>query len=92
MDVGEVICCFSVGKTCCKCFVVQSLDGDFFDKMRGYFTTLGQLEVDACKNAMDGFETIVSQANTVGGYFIFKCSFVMVKKFIRRNYFFDHTD
>ncbi|XP_074620153.1 F-BAR and double SH3 domains protein 2-like isoform X2 [Acropora palmata] len=45
--------------------IMTSLDGDFFDKMRGYFTTLGQLEVDACKNAMDGFETIVSQANTI---------------------------
>ena len=64
--------------------------------MRGYFTTLGQLEVDACRNAMDGFETLVSQANTVGGgycgYYIFKWNFVMVKKLMRRNYFFDHTD
>ena len=33
--------------------------------MRGYFTTLGQVEVDACRNAMAGFETVVSQANTV---------------------------
>ena len=44
---------------------IQTLDGDFFDQMRGYFTTLGQVEVDACKNAMAGFETVVSQANTV---------------------------
>lgn len=44
---------------------MQTLDGDFFDQLRGYFTTLGQVEVDACKNAMLGFETVVSQANTV---------------------------
>ena len=44
---------------------IQTLDGDFFDQMRGYFTTLGQVEVDACKNAMAGFEMVVSQANTV---------------------------
>ena len=33
--------------------------------MRVYFATLGELEVDACKNAMAGFESVVSQANTV---------------------------
>ena len=44
---------------------IQTLDGDFFDQLRGYFTTLGQVEVDACKNAVLGFETVVSQANTV---------------------------
>lgn len=47
---------------------IQTLDGDFFDQMRGYFATLGQVEVDACKNAMAGFETVVSQANTVSIY------------------------
>ena len=45
--------------------ITQTLDGDFFDQMRGYFTTLGQLEVDAGRNATAGFETVVSQANTV---------------------------
>lgn len=45
--------------------IMQTLDGDFFDQLRGYFTTLGQVEVDACKNAMLGFETVVSHANTV---------------------------
>ena len=44
---------------------IQTLDGDFFDQMRGYFATLGELEVDACKNARAGFESVVSQANTV---------------------------
>ena len=44
---------------------MQTLDGDFFDQLRGYFTTLGRVEVDACKNAMLGFETVVSHANTV---------------------------
>ena len=33
--------------------------------MRGYFATLGELEVDACRNAIAGFESVVSQANTV---------------------------
>lgn len=46
-------------------FSIQTLDGDFFDQMRDYFTTLGQVEVDACRNAMAGFQTVVSQANTV---------------------------
>lgn len=45
--------------------IMQTLDGDFFDQLRGYFTTLGQVEVDACNNAMLGFETVVSHANTV---------------------------
>jgi len=45
--------------------ILQTLDGDFFDQLRGYFTTLGQVEVDACKIAMLGFETVVSHANTV---------------------------
>ena len=46
-------------------FTIQTLDGDFFDQLRGYFTTLGQVEVDACKNAILGFETVVSHGNTV---------------------------
>ena len=50
-------------------FAIQTLDGDFFDQLRGYFTTLGQVEVDACKDAMSGFETVVSHANTVS----YKC-------------------
>ncbi|KAL9973934.1 hypothetical protein ACROYT_G020455 [Oculina patagonica] len=45
--------------------IMSTLDGDFFDQLRGYFTTLGQVEVDACKNAMPGFETVVSHANTI---------------------------
>lgn len=45
--------------------IMSTLDGDFFDQMRGYFATLGELEVDACKNARAGFESVVSQANTI---------------------------
>ena len=48
-------------------FSVQTLDGDFFDQLRGYFTTLGQVEVDACKNAITGFEAVVYHAKTVSG-------------------------
>lgn len=56
---------------------IQTLDGDFFDQLRGYFTTLGQVEVDACKNAMPGFETVVSHANTVSSIVINRDVFQM---------------
>ncbi|KAJ7393080.1 F-BAR and double SH3 domains protein 2 [Desmophyllum pertusum] len=45
--------------------IMSTLDGDFFGQLRGYFTTLGQVEVDACRNAMPGLETVVSHANTI---------------------------
>lgn len=38
-----------------------------FDQMRGFLTTLGQVEVDASRAAITGFETVVSNAKTVSG-------------------------
>lgn len=35
--------------------------------MRGFLTTLGQVEVDASRAAITGFETVVSNAKTVSG-------------------------
>ncbi|XP_068718936.1 F-BAR and double SH3 domains protein 2-like [Montipora capricornis] len=58
--------------------IMTSLDGDFFDKMRGYFTTLGQLEVDASRNAMAGFESVVSQANSI-------CRDISLQLFLSKN-------
>lgn len=45
--------------------IMSTLDGDFFDQMRGFLTTLGQVEVDACRAAITGFEALVSNAKTI---------------------------
>lgn len=45
--------------------IMSTLEGDLFDQMRGFLTTLGQVEVDASRAAITGFETVVSNAKTI---------------------------
>ena len=50
--------------TFCHCVSLQTLDGDMYDKVQGYFTTLARSELECCGLTQECFMKILTDSCT----------------------------